>query len=204
MYQSEKESRNPTTAGAVFERIWEMACPYLNTRANDIHTEISLGFARELLEKEGGDRDVVIPAIILHGVWWKSIPESLQIKAFGPAAELPELNRIHEIESARIAKDLLERVDYDREKTEEIIEIIKGHDSIKEPLSLNDSIVKDADKLWRYSKICLHIDAERFNLTLREAYNRLRSNLDGWFLTNSAKSIAEEELTNRLSELEST
>ena len=144
----------------------------------------------------------MIPAIILHDVGWKSIPEDLQIKAFGPAAELPEINRIHEIEGGKIAEDLLERIHYNRDKTGEIIEIIKGHDSRKEPLSVNDRIVKDADKLWRYSKICLHIDAERFNLTLWEAYNRLRSRLDSWFLTNSGKLIAEEELTKRLSELE--
>lgn len=204
MYQSERQASDPRATNAIFAKIWEMAFPYLNTRKNDIHTELSMGLAHELLEKENGDPDIVIPAIILHDVGWKSIPEGLQKKAFGPAAELPELNRIHEIESARIAKELLERIHYNRDKTEEIIEIIKGHDSRKEPLSLNDRIVKDADKLWRYSKEGLHIDAERFNMTHREAYNRLHSNLDRWFLTNSAKLIAEEELTNRLSELEGT
>jgi HD superfamily phosphodiesterase len=204
MYQSERQTNDPRRTNAIFARIWEMARPYLNTRKNDIHTELSLGFAQALLEKEGGDRDIVIPAIILHDVGWKSIPESLQIKAFGPTVELPELQRFHESESARIAEDLLERIHYHRDKTKEIIEIIKGHDSRREPLSLNDRIVKDADKLWRYSKKCLHIDAERFNLTLREAYNRLRSNLDRWFLTNSAKLIAGEELESRLSELEGT
>jgi HD superfamily phosphodiesterase len=201
-HRSRRHTIDPRTTNAVFARIWEMACPYLNTRKNDIHTELSMGLAHELLEREGGDRDIVIPAIILHDVGWKSIPEDLQIKAFGPAAELPELNRIHEIESARIAEDLLRRIHYDRDKAKEIIEIIKGHDSRKEPLSLNDRLVKDADKLWRYSKECLHIDAERFNLTLREAYDRLRFNLDRWFLTDTAKLIAGEELANRLSELE--
>jgi HD superfamily phosphodiesterase len=202
MYQSERQLSDPRTTKAIFARIWEMACPYLNTRENDIHTELSMGFAHALLEKEGGDRDIVIPAIILHDIGWKSIPEGLQIKAFGPAVELPELHRIHEIESARIAKDMLERIHYERDKTKEIIEIIEGHDSREEPLSLNDRIVKDADKLWRYSKEGFHIDAERFGITHREAYNRLRSKLDSWFLTKSAKLIAGEELVNRLSELE--
>jgi len=40
--------------------------PFLNTRHNDVHTEISTSLAFQLLEQEGGDEDIVIPAIILH------------------------------------------------------------------------------------------------------------------------------------------
>jgi len=119
MYQGERQVSDPRRTNPIFARIWEMACPFLNTRKNDIHTELSMGLAQELLEKENGDPDIVIPAIILHDVGWKSIPEDLQIKAFGPVVELPELHRLHEIESARIAEDLLKRIHYDRDKTKE-------------------------------------------------------------------------------------
>ena len=40
--------------------------PFLNTRHNDVHTEISTSLAFQILEQEGGDEDIVIPAIILH------------------------------------------------------------------------------------------------------------------------------------------
>ena len=146
----------------IFKEIWKLAKSYLNTRQNDIHTEISVQMACQLLEREGGDEDIVIPAIILHDVGWIRAPEAMQLKAFGPTAVNPELNRTHEIEGACIAEEILKQVKYDQTKTEQILEIIEGHDSRGEPLSLNDMIVKDADKLWRYTKSGLEIDVKRF------------------------------------------
>lgn len=76
----------------IYERIRDLARPYLNTRKNDIHTEISTDLAQLLLAEEGGDEDIVIPAIILHDVGWKEVPEDIQSKAFGPKASMPEWN----------------------------------------------------------------------------------------------------------------
>jgi len=183
-----------------FERIRKLAGPYLSTRNNDIHTDIAVEFGFTLLEKEGGDKDIVIPAIILHDVGWKSVPEELQSLAYGPKIKSPELNRMHEVEGVKIAKEILEKLNFDRDKTKEILEIIDGHDSRKEAHSLNDSIVKDADKLYRYSKEGLRIDCRRFSITPKEALELATRNLDKWLLTHSAKEIANEEIGNRLQE----
>ena len=177
-----------------YRKIWELAQPYLNTRQNDTHTEISLRFACRLLEQEEGDEEVVIPAIILHDVGWKQVPENVQLKAFGPKATMPEWNRVHEVEGARIAKEILQKVKYDQEKTEAILEIIEGHDSRKEPLSLNDKLVKDADKLWRYTKNGIEINRKRYEFSFDQYMHRLRSNLDPWFLTDSGREMAIEEM----------
>lgn len=186
----------------IYERIWDLARPYLNTRKNDIHTEISTGLAQQLLVQEGGEEDIVIPAIILHDVGWKEVPEGIQLKAFGPKASMPEWNRVHEVEGARIAGDILRKVNYHEDKTLEIQEIIKGHDSRKESISLNDSIVKDADKLWRYSEVAIRGIQMGFGLTFEECIERLRKNLEPWFLTKSGKRMAEKELEDRIRELE--
>ena len=188
----------------IFEKIWELAEPYLNTRDNNTHTRISVRLAYQLLEKEGGDPAIVIPAIILHDVGWKAIPENLHLEAFGPKATSPELNRVHEVEGVRIAKEILEQVQYDHRKIKEILEIIDGHDSREEPLSLNDKLVKDADKLSRYDKEMFHVDIRRYNHTYEEQLNRLRSHLEEWFFTTSAKKIARKELKNRLKESNDT
>ncbi len=184
----------------IYERIWDLARPYLNTRKNDIHTEISTGLAQLLLGQEGGDEDIVVPAIILHDVGWKKVPEDIQMKAFGPTATMPEWNRVHEVEGARIAGDILRKVGYHEDKILEIQEIIKGHDSRKDPISKNDSIVKDADKLWRYSKIAVQINEKRFGLTVEQGIERLRRNLEPWFLTESGKRMAKEEIEKRAKE----
>ena len=186
----------------IYERIWDLARPYLNTRKNDIHTEISTGLAQQLLVQEGGEEDIVIPAIILHDVGWKEVPEDVQSKAFGPKASMPEWNRVHEVEGAKIAGDILRKVNYQEHKILEIQEIIKGHDSRKEPVSLNDSIVKDADKLWRYSETAIRSIQMGFGLTFEECIERLRKNLEPWFLTKSGKRMAKEAIERRIKELE--
>ncbi len=181
----------------VFEQIYQLAQPYLNTRRNDVHIQISLQYAHELLNSEGGEESIVIPAIILHDVGWKKIPEDLHLRAFGPRATAPELNRTHEEAGVEIAADILTKVQYDTEKVSEILEIIDGHDSRKNALSLNDQIVKDADKLFRYSQKGFEIDNQRFEETFAEGINRLRKYLNRWFFTQTAFRIAKQELKER-------
>jgi HD superfamily phosphodiesterase len=165
----------------VFKQIYQLVQPYLNTRYNDVHTEMSMQLAYQLLKAEGGRESIVIPAIILHDVGWPS----------------PEINRTHEQEGVKIARKILVKVNYDKEKIAEILKIIDGHDSRKESISLNDSLVKDADKLWRYTQTGFDIDNKRFEETVAEGLNRLRKYLPRWFFTHTANQIAQEELQQR-------
>ena len=186
----------------VYKQIYQLAQPYLNTRHNAVHTEMSMQLAYELLSTEGGQESIVIPAIILHDVGWQKVPAELQLKAFGPKATSPEINRTHEKEGVKIAKDILEKVNYDVEEMGWILEIIDGHDSRKQSISLNDQIVKDADKLWRYTRSGFQIDTERFGESYVEGLNRLRKALPVWFFTNTARKLAGEELEKRERESE--
>jgi len=181
----------------VFEKIRQLSKPFLDTRHNDVHTAISTLLAFQLVEKEGGDETIVIPAIILHDTGWKRVPAELHLKAFGPKATEPKLNRLHEVEGVKIAREILQRLKYDALKTKKILEIIDGHDSRPKPVSLNDMIVKDADKLWRYSSSGFYIDIERFGESYEEGLERLRSNVSGWFFTVTAKQMAAAKLSRR-------
>ena len=187
---------------SIFKEILRLTEPYLNTRRNDVHVEISTRFAYQLLAIEGGDENIVIPAVILHDVGWKKIPPELHLKAFGPKATMPEINRLHELEGVKIAGGILAKVDYDIEKITQILEIIDGHDSRKTSISLEDSIVKDADKLWRFTKKGFAIDNERFEESRVEGLNRLNNYLPIWFFTGTARKLAEEELHKRERESE--
>ena len=184
----------------IFGRIQQLSKPFLDTRHNDVHTAISTMLAFQLLEQEGGDEDIVVPAIILHDTGWKRVPSKLHLKAFGPQATEPRLNRLHEVEGVKIAQEILKEIKYDALKTVIILEIIDGHDSRTTPVSLNDMIVKDADKLWRYSSSGFYIDIERFGESFEEGLERLRGNLSGWFFTVTAKKVADEKLSKRAKE----
>jgi HD superfamily phosphodiesterase len=186
----------------IYEEIYNLARPYLATRDNDIHTKIAYQFAIKLLDAEGGDEFVILPAVILHDVGWKAVPEDLQPKAFGPGSYDLELNRIHEVEGAAIAGRILEEAQYDPDLANEIVEIILGHDSRKESLSLNDAIVKDADKLWRFSEEALRIDPRRFGITPEVHAEWLKDQIDKWFFTETAKRMARTEQNLRVNSLQ--
>jgi hypothetical protein len=131
--------------------VWLAARPWLDVRSNDEHTLISYRLGLALLDQhEAADSAIVLPAILLHDVGWKMFPPEKLALAVGPNAKYPELQRQHEIEGARIARAELERlggrIDIDR-----VIAIIDGHDTRKEALSLEDALMKDADKLWRFT-----------------------------------------------------
>ncbi len=180
-----------------YPEIFKLAAPYLRTRNNELHTKIAYSFALKLLDAEGGDPEVVLPAVMLHDVGWMTIPEDLQLKAFGPGENDMEINRRHEVEGARIAGEILEHVRYDPARSEEIVDIILGHDSRKVPLSLNDAIVKDSDKLWRFSKQALALNPERFGIDPAVHTVWLGKKIAKWFFTETAKGLALEEQRSR-------
>ena len=181
----------------IYQKIFERAKPFLRTRKNLIHTRIALYYALKLLKSEKGDKGAVIPAIILHDVGWSVVPEHLHLTAFGPHPTNPKLGRVHEVEGAKIAKAILEEFNYPPEKIKEIYRIIQGHDSRKRPLSWNDRIVKDSDKLWRYSRRGMAIDLSRFRIPRQEYLVFLEAIIDHWFLTPMATKIARKEILLR-------
>jgi hypothetical protein len=180
-----------------FQEIYELAKPYLDTRDNEMHTRIAFSFALRLLEKEGGNAAVVLPAVLLHDVGWKSVPEELHLKAFGPGHNDMNINRVHEVEGARTAQRILEDVQYNPALMEEIVAIILEHDSRPQAISLNEAIVKDSDKLWRFSKEALEVDPKRFNIPPAVHTKWLKLQIVGWFITETAKIIATEEQRKR-------
>jgi HD superfamily phosphodiesterase len=132
--------------------IWQLAAPLLSVRSNDVHTRYCYRFAEALcaLHPEA-DADVVLPAILLHDVGWSTVPADKLHLAFGPHMQYPELRRRHEVEGARLARDILAAVAHPPDRVEAIAAIIDGHDTRHRSLSLEDGLVKDADKLWRYT-----------------------------------------------------
>jgi HD superfamily phosphodiesterase len=192
----------PVLKKPIHQKVFEKAKPFLRTRKNLVHTQIALHYALKLLKSEQGDEDVVIPAVLLHDVGWKTIPANLQLTAFGPNPTNPKLARVHEVEGAKIAEAILRDLRYPSERIKEISLIIRGHDTRKRPISRNDRIVKDADKLWRYSRRGMSIDLDRFQIPRREYLVFLEGIIDQWFLTPTGKKIAKNEILLRSREAE--
>ena len=134
------------------EALWREARAYLDVRSNDVHTLISYRLARALCaEHPQADPSVVLPAILLHDVGWKRTDPALLTAAIGPHPTRPDLVRQHEIDGVEIAGDILRRKRPEGVDIDAVLAIIDRHDTLKTATSLNDAMVKDADKVWRFT-----------------------------------------------------
>jgi hypothetical protein len=130
--------------------LWHDARAYLDVRNNDEHTLVAYGVARMLLkELPDAKESVVLPAILLHDVGWKKVPQDLLLDAIGRTPKRPDLVRDHEIFGAAIAREILERHRPEGVDIDAVVAIIDGHDTTRHARSLEDAVVKDADKGWR-------------------------------------------------------
>lgn len=176
---------------AEFVPVWEHAKPYLITRSNDKHTLYCYYFAEQLLAAyPTADETVVLAGILLHDVGWSTVPEDKQLHSFGPHMIYPELRRQHEIEGAKIAHEILQELDYPAEIISAICAIIDGHDSHQESHSLNDSLVRDADKLWRYTNFGLETVGTWFNYDQQEQMDLLAKWITTRFYSDAGRNMA--------------
>lgn len=167
------------------QAIWEVAKKHLNVRNNDEHTLFSYLLAQKLLENyPEGNPDIVLPAILLHDSGWSKIPKDKILHAFGPNNKYPELTRQHELESVTIAQKELPELGFDNQQIEKIVALIDGHDTTKNARSLDDSIHKDADKLWRYTPHGNRIIGEWFEIEQNEVLEILENFVLPTFLTD--------------------
>jgi hypothetical protein len=172
--------------------IWNRAKQHLNVRNNDEHTLFSYLLAEILLENNAeAHSDIVLPAIILHDTGWSKIPKDKILHAFGPNNKYPELTRQHELESVEIAKTILTELNFEKEKIEQILAIIDGHDTTKNARSINDAIHKDADKLWRYTPHGNRIIGDWFEIEQVEVLEILENYVLPSFLTDFGKKQAQ-------------
>ncbi len=171
--------------------IWDRAAPYLRVRDNDAHTLYALGLAQALLDAHPeADPAVVLPAIMLHDVGWSQVPPDEVLQAIAPGGGRPDLVLLHEKEGAKLAAQILADGRYDPGKVQAILDIIDGHDSRREALSIEDAIVKDADKTWRLSPHGIDTVMDWFGLDRGQALRLCSQRVHGHLFTAEARAMA--------------
>lgn len=203
-----------------YSGIWDLCKKHLQKgRALDfIHTRVCLDFALQLLDKLGGDPDIVIPATMLHDIGFAVIEsENLEQKTINPdtasskKAYSSVLRARHLVEGRKLAESILKEVKYPEPLIGPIVEIVGDHEDLlgrapSDRSNKNKIIVSDADKLYRY---CPHGFASMIQIhkaSEEELFSNLLRRIDDWLITDYAKRIAFNELrkvphSERLSEL---
>jgi hypothetical protein len=159
-----------------YEQILKAAEKYMRVRKNDVHIPLSFGYAMRLADfYTKADRDIVAAAIILHDIGWYSIDEEdIFSKGFGPNMMESEVRFLHESEGVRLSREVLSGLDYPEDFIQKVGEIIDGHDTRKFAKSLEDEIVRDSDKLWRFSVTGVSVACDWFKMTPNQYIERLK------------------------------
>lgn len=183
----------------LFELIIENATTYYPDETNLTHMKNALGLARRLIEIEGGDEVIIIPAVILHDTGWHIFSPEDEVRARKPSVQLDNiiLNHEHEAEGARIAENILSKLDYPVADKKMIVRIILGHDTRVKPISMADMIVKDADRLSRYTPECFDLFRVKLGYSKAQFLELLNANTEKWFYTDSAKLLARRYLLEK-------
>lgn len=185
-------SADPTSR---YDAVWRRAEPYMRARKNDVHVPLSFGWAQRLLEVHpAADRDVVSLAILLHDIGWYSIDMADIIeKGFGPNMMQSDVRFLHESEGVRLSRPVLEETGWPETVILAVAEIIDGHDTRAKARHLNDRLVRDADKLWRFSVSGVSVACDWFRMTPHQYADRLEHQV-ALLETEAGRQWAAEEL----------
>jgi len=106
----------------IYNKIWELAKPYyLKARPKDIiHIEWIMPVALSLAKQENLDDILLVPLAILHDVGYAGITtNSMKL----------ETRKVHMAAGAKIAREVLEQVNYPQEKIDKIVYYVSVHDN---------------------------------------------------------------------------
>lgn len=185
-----------TYDSARFDPVWREAEPYMRARKNDVHIPLSFAWCQKLLDVYSeADRDICSLAILLHDVGWYSIDMGRIIEeGFRSEKGLQsDVRYLHEAEGVRLGTEVLRKTGWDEEIIAAVCEIIDGHDTRATPHHLNDRVVRDADKLWRYEVTGISVASDWFGMTPHAYADKLYEQL-GLLETEAGREMAQEEL----------
>jgi len=107
----------------IYNQTWELVRPYYEKgRPMDVnHIEWMMQDALLVCEKENIDDSLLLPLVILHDVGYSEMPKDNPFNL--------DLRKGHMEAGARIARSILEKLDYDQDKIEKIEHYVSVHDN---------------------------------------------------------------------------
>jgi HD superfamily phosphodiesterase len=192
--------KNPKGDWNNLDALWRAVEEPLRSRGNDIHTPISFAFAEFLLDAHPeADPLVVRTAILLHDTGWSRCDESkIFTEGFQGDWRKSDIRILHEIEGCNIAREVLPGLGYDDATIKKVTDIIDGHDTRMESYSIEDSLVRDADRLWRFTPAGIALASGWFKKTPSQYRLQLENTTYPELITETARALASAELARSI------
>ena len=188
--------KNPKGSWVNLDDLWRAVEEPLRSRGNDIHTPLSFAFAEFLLDAHPeADALVVRTAILLHDTGWSRCDESkIFTEGFQGDWRKSDIRILHEKEGCNIAREVLPGLGYDEETIKKVTDIIDGHDTRMVSYSIEDSLVRDADRLWRFTPAGIALASGWFKKTPSQYRVQLETGTFPELITDTARALATAEL----------
>ena len=178
------------------DAIWQAVEPETRARRNDIHLPLSLAFAERLCDAHPeADRLLVRVATLLHATGWARVDETRIIsEGFGPDWRRSGIRFEHERQGCLVAAEVLPPLGYDQAFVDAVCAIIEGHDTRLVAYSLEDALLRDADRLWRFNHTGVAVSSTWFSMTPAQYTDRLEADVLPELLTVAGVEMARAEL----------
>lgn len=182
--------------GQDLDPVWRSVVPETRTRSNDIHLPISLAYAERLCDAfPEADRLLVRVSILLHDTGWGRVDEERIIsEGFSGDWRKAEIRFEHERQGCVIAREVLPPLGYAADFVGQVCAIIDGHDTRAEAYSLEDALVRDADRLWRFDHAGIALASGWFRMDPARYTDRLEAEIVPELITEPAVAMATADL----------
>lgn len=182
--------------GADLDPIWAAVVPETRARGNDVHLPISLAYAERLCAAyPEADSLLVRVTILLHDTGWAHVDEErIYSEGFAGDWRKAEIRFEHERQGCEVTRRVLPGLGYAEEFIQRVVAIIDGHDTRIESNSLEDSLVRDADRLWRFDHVGIALASSWFGLDPAHYCDRLAREIVPELLTEAAYQMARADL----------
>ncbi|EKD56116.1 MAG: metal dependent phosphohydrolase [uncultured bacterium] len=184
-----------------YQKIQELAVEILKrvVRKDYILHTLTVTKAMEMLiEKEGGEPDILIPVALCHDLGWRDVPEELQMPNLSKEDYRKSIEQ-HLVKNPPVTQEVLEKAGYSQSKIDHIIKIILAH-KFADPntLDLEQKMLIDADTLSDVFKEQFYSDAKAYKRTPEEMLEFRGKNT---YFTKTANKIFNRELEERRREI---
>ena len=178
------------------DRLWAAVVPETRARGNDIHLPISLSFARRLCDAyPEADRTLVLVATLLHDTGWAHVDkEKIISDGFRGDWRKADIRYEHEREGCTVARRVLPSLGFDEKFIEAVCLIIDGHDTRPNAYSLEDALMRDADRLWRFDHAGIALASGWFGQDPARYTDRLETEIIPELITQAAVDMATADL----------
>lgn len=182
--------------GDDLDPIWRAVLPETRSRSNDVHLPMSLAYAERLCRAiPEADALVVRVSVLLHDTGWGRVDQDKLIsEGFAGDWRRADIRYEHERQGVLIAREVLPPLGYDEDFIERVTAIIDGHDTRQEAHSLEDALMRDADRLWRFNHTGIALAHGWFGITPSQYIERLDDEILPELRTQAGIAIAEAEL----------